>query len=127
MPMKTSSEKALAGCEREHRRLAQQLARTGFLWAGSVSRRRLECGNPGCACHKDPEARHGPYAYWSTKKAGKTVSRKLPPEEARILERWIANRQKVKAILEAMMAVSEKALPATLARTRKGLDQISNR
>ena len=40
---------------------------------------------------------------------GKTVSRKLPPEEAQVLEQWIANRRETKEILDDMMAVSKKA------------------
>lgn len=119
MARKTPSKKPLADYEREHRRLAKRLSRIGFLCSGSLSPRYLKCGNPRCACQNNPTARHGPYYYWSTKKAGKTVSRKLPPEEAHLLEQWIANRQEVKAILDSMMALSENAFPLLLAEEVK--------
>lgn len=114
MTSKTLSEKTLADYQREHRLLAKRLSRIGFLWPGSLSVRYLKCGNPCCGCQKDPAARHGPYCYWTTKKVGKTVSRKLPVEEAQILEHWIANRKELKSIVAAMMAVSESALPLLL-------------
>jgi hypothetical protein len=125
MPTKTPSEKTLADYEREHRQLAKRLSRIGFLCSGSLSRRYLTCGNPGCACQRDPAARHGPYFYWSTKKAGKTISRKLPPHEAQILETWIANRRELNAILEAMIAVSGNALPLLLSEKATSRDPKS--
>lgn len=114
MAKKSRPKKTLADYEREHRHLAERLSEVGFLWPGSLTPRYLTCGNQGCGCRKDPAARHGPYTYWTTKQAGKTVSRKLAPEEARLLEQWIGNRREVKSILDAMMAVSENALPLLL-------------
>lgn len=127
MATSRASKKPLSDYEREHRKLARQLSQIGFLCSGTLSRRYLKCGNPGCACQRDPQARHGPYDYWSTKKAGKTVSRKLPAEEAEVLNEWIANRRKLKAIIEAMMAVSENALPLALAKKAKNRDAKSRR
>lgn len=115
MAKKSPSQKTLADYEREHRQFAKRLSEIGFLWPGSLTARYLSCGNPRCGCRKDPAARHGPYYYWTTKQAGKTVSRKLPAQEARILEQWIGNRRELKSILEAMMGVSENALPLMLA------------
>ena len=114
MSQKTTSSKALADYEKEHRALADSLSKIGFLWAGSINHRYLKCGNPRCACRKDPDARHGPYTYWSTKKAGKTLSRKLSVDEAQVLEQWIANRQELKQIVDSMMAVSQQALDLIL-------------
>ena len=62
--------RTLTDCAREHKQLASQLAQIGFIWEGSISRRYLTCGNPRCACQHDKNARHGPYVYWTTKKAG---------------------------------------------------------
>lgn len=122
MTRKKSAEKTLADYELEHRQLAERLSRIGFLWPGSLSRRYLQCGNPRCACQKDPDARHGPYMYWSTKKGGKTISRKLPPKEAQVLEQWVANRREVKEILDGMMAISQKAYPLVLKHDAKKRD-----
>jgi hypothetical protein len=50
---------------------------------------------------------------------GKTISRKLPLEEAQVLEKWVANRQEVKKILDSMMAVSQKAFKIILKQNEK--------
>lgn len=112
--MNTKRRKTLEDCEREHRQLAKRLSRLGFLWQGSVNRRFITCGNPTCACQHDPDARHGPYTYWTTKKAGKTISRKLPPAEAELLSEWVENRRKLKEITDQMMNLAREALPLAL-------------
>ena len=104
----------LAECERQHRELSKLLASVGFIWTGTLQQRRLTCGKPQCACHRDPDARHGPYFYWTTKKEQKTVSRKVSEEEAQILERWIDNRRTVEAILKQMNQVAQQALDLLL-------------
>ena len=101
-------------CQELHSNLAASLAHMGYLWPGTVQRQMLTCGKPQCACHRDPRARHGPYYYWTSKKKGKTVSRKLTREEAEILQAWIENRRRADATLRRMMEVSKRALALTL-------------
>ena len=129
MAQKISSPKSLADYERENRDLAERLSRIGFLWPGSINHRYLKCGKPRCACRKDPEARHGPYTYWSTKKAGKTLSRKLSVHEAQLIEQWIANRQELKQIVDRMMAVSQQATDLLLKQKKaeENRDQKTSR
>lgn len=122
MTRKKRPVRTLADYELAHRQLAERLSRIGFLWPGSLTRRYLPCGNPRCACRTDREARHGPYVYWSTKKEGKTISRKLPAEEAQILEQWVANRRETKEILDEMMAISQKAYRLVLKQDAKKRD-----
>ena len=123
--MSAKRRENLEDYEREHRQLAQSLARMGFLWQGSISRRLIRCGNPTCACQNDPQARHGPYTYWTTKKAGKTISRKLPPLEAELLTRWVGNRRKIKDITDQMMRLAKEALPLALENEARKRDGIS--
>ena len=77
MAVRRSAEQRLRDYAQAYRRLAAQLAETGYLWPGSISEQRLTCGKPSCACHQDPARRHGPYVYWSTKVKGRTVNRLL--------------------------------------------------
>jgi hypothetical protein len=51
---------------------------------GSLSERTIKCSKPGCACAKDPKARHGPYHSLTLAVEGKTRSRFLTAEEALI-------------------------------------------
>ena len=108
MSKRKSAEQRLLEYERTYHQLAAKLAKTGYLVQGTVVRQRLKCGNPNCACHKDPARRHGPYAYWTSKVAGRTVSRKLPDEEAQLYEQWIQNRRQLETILRQMRDVSKK-------------------
>ena len=98
----------------EYQRLTARLSETGFIWPGHIQRRYLTCGKPNCVCHTDPEARHGPYTYWTSKKNKKTVSRLLRPEEADLLEEWINNRRKLEAVVRQMKGLSKKAANVVL-------------
>jgi hypothetical protein len=98
----------------KHQKLSAKLSETGFIWPGNIQRRYLTCGKPNCSCGKDPEARHGPYAYWTSKKANKTVSRLLSPDEADLLEEWIENRRKLEAIVRKMKKLSQKTFEVAL-------------
>ena len=100
--------------EDKHRKLTAKLSEIGFIWAGSIQRRYMTCGKPGCSCATDPDARHGPYAYWTSKEAKKTVSKLLSPEEADLLEEWIENRRKLEAVVREMKSLSQKTFEVAL-------------
>jgi hypothetical protein len=94
--------------------LAGRLSAIGFVWPGNIQWRYQKCGKPNCACSTDPEARHGPYAYWTTKKADKTVNKALHPDEAVLLEEWIENRRELDAIVSEMKDLSQQAFAVAL-------------
>ena len=98
----------------EHRALTAKLADIGFIWGGSVHSQQMTCGRPDCACHSDPQARHGPYVYWTTKVAGRGVSRLLHPSEAELLSQWVENRRQLDRIVEQMKSLSHRALKVAL-------------
>jgi septal ring factor EnvC (AmiA/AmiB activator) len=108
------AQKKLHTLRLKQQELARQLSNVEFIWSGTIKKRFLTCGKPSCACHSDPEARHGPYYYWTTKKAGKTVSRSLSEQQAALLEQWIENRRKLEHILDAMKKLSQEAYEAML-------------
>jgi hypothetical protein len=113
--------RTLRECRQRYGELIRSLTSIGFVWPGTVQRHMLTCGKPQCACHKAPPSRHGPYFYWTSKKHGKTVSRKLTLEEAEILEEWINNRRSLNDTVKRMMKLSEHALALKLrdrSRTR---------
>ena len=96
--------------ERQVQRLKERLYRLGPFLPGSISKQYNVCGNPSCKC-KDPRnpRRHGPYYQLSWKEAGKTVSRRLSPEHARLYQQWVANRRDLESLLQQMRAVSRQA------------------
>ena len=99
--------------------LAARLAVIGFIWPGTIQWRYQKCGKPNCACSTDPEARHGPYAYWTTKKSDKTVNKALRPDEAELLEEWIENRRELDAIVSELKALSQEAFTVALKLRQK--------
>lgn len=114
-PKGRTREARLRALETEYRKLAAQLAAIGPLHDGSVLRQMLTCGKSNCACHQDASRRHGPYAYWTTKVAGKTVSKRLTDAEADLYETWIGNRRKLEETRKRMITLSRKMLPLVLA------------
>jgi hypothetical protein len=110
------SARILRSCERRYDRLRRRLARVGYLAVGTVTASRLPCGNPDCRCRRAARFRHGPYYYWTTKVGGKTVSKLLKPDEARLYLRWIANRRRLDRTVQAMLEVSRDVAAVLLSR-----------
>ena len=62
--------------------LRQLLAATCTMVQGGLSETTRTCGNSNCACHRDPNRRHGPHLYLTFRKQGKSSSLYVPPEHA---------------------------------------------
>ena len=114
MAKRRSIEERLTLYEQKYRELAAKLAKTGYLWKGTVVRQMLTCGKETCACREDDSRRHGPYPYWTTKVGGRTVSRLLRAAEADLYEEWIRNRRTLEKIERQMLALSKKVAPLML-------------
>ena len=114
MASKRNLNERMQTYQEKYRKLTARLSEIGFIWPGHVQRRYLTCGKPNCACHKDPQAKHGPYAYWTSKETGKTVSRLLRPQEADLLEQWIVNRRELEAVVRQMKGLSKKVFSVAL-------------
>ena len=76
---------------------------------GSVSERSIKCGKLGCACNKDPKARHGPYYSLTQAVAGKTRSRFLTAEQAAVAQQQIASGCKFREQLDTYWEACEEA------------------
>jgi hypothetical protein len=100
----------LADYEARYRQLAAQLAEIGLISSGSITHRYTVCGTPGCRCHgEDPSQRHGPYYQWTAKEGGKTVTRRLNADEAKLYSEWIANDRKMRRLITQMRQVAAQA------------------
>ena len=65
-------------------RIAAELAATGLALPGTLTLRAYPCGKRNCRCHTDPAAAHGPYAEWTRKIGGRTVTRRHRPAARRL-------------------------------------------
>ena len=79
--------------------IAAQLAQAGPALPGTLTIRSYPCGKPSCRCHADPSRLHGPYAEWTRKINGKTVTRRLTPDELAAYQPLFDNARKLRALL----------------------------
>ncbi len=80
-------------------RIAAELAATGFALPGTLTIRAYACGKPSCRCHDDPPRLHGPYAEWTRKIAGKTVTRRLTEAELAAWQPLFDNTRKLRTLI----------------------------
>ena len=101
-------DEAMHRYEEQYDALKAKLQAVGFIGQGSVQTRRIACGSPTCRCHHDPDARHGPYHYWTRKARGKTVGLKLTEDELGLYREWIENNR-----CQATSGIDPPATPKT--------------
>ena len=94
--------------------LKAELQSLGFLFQGSLQTRRIACGKTTCRCYHDPDARHGPYHYWTRKARGKTVGMRLTEDELVLYQEWIENNRKLERIVREMRGLSSRVLALIL-------------
>ena len=62
--------------------LIRELTRlASSMMQGSLSQITRRCGDPACACFRDPARRHGPHLYWNFRHQSKLVSVYVPPAQ----------------------------------------------
>ena len=108
MKKMNKNENQLCHCEKEHQQLAAEFSKTGLLLDGTITKRRSKCGKPSCACHRDPDALHGPYYHWTAKQRGKTVTVSLDAEQAELCQQWIQNNKEARARVSQMRALTRR-------------------
>lgn len=91
---------------RRHRKITEQIAELGLVLPGSIVERYTRCGKPTCRCHADPTQRHGPYAIWTRKIAGKTVTRTLTADETARYRPWIENNRRLRALITDLETIA---------------------
>jgi hypothetical protein len=91
----------------------------GPIRRGSLVRRFMPCGKPGCCCQASPPELHGPYYQWTRKVRGKTVTVRLTREEARLVEEWISTGRQLEKIVTQMEAVSLRITERLIKQRRK--------
>ncbi len=80
-------------------RIAAELAQAAFALPGTLTVRSYACGKPACRCHADPPRLHGPYAEWTRKIGGKTITRRLTDDELAAWQPLFDNAKKLRALL----------------------------
>lgn len=86
--------------------LKRAVTEVGLIRRGSLVRRFMPCGKPGCRCQATPPELHGPYYQWTRKVRGKTVTLRLTESQAEALAAWIANGRRLDDIIAQMERLS---------------------
>ena len=122
MPARKAPRPALpSATEQRFRQVRQNLHQLDYFLKGTVLKRMMKCGQPQCACHRDPSRRHGPYFEWTYKVQGKTVNVKLSSQAAPLYQAATKQHRKLKAVLARMERLSRTAL-ARLAKEAENAD-----
>jgi hypothetical protein len=94
-------------------RIAAELAAAaGPALPGTLVVRSYACGKPRCRCHADPPVLHGPYAEWTRKIGGKTVTRRLTAEQFAAWKPLFDNARKMRALLAELQELTLQAIGA---------------
>src|ERR1700674_4018998 len=78
-----------------------------YFCKGTVLKRMMKCGKAACACHSDPDKRHGPYFELTYKANGKTVNLKLTPETAPLYKTASLQYRRLKILLTRLEKLSQ--------------------
>jgi hypothetical protein len=93
-------------------RITAQLAAAGYALPGTLIVRAYACGKPNCRCHADPPRLHGPYAEWTRKIGGKTITRRLTPRELAEYQPLFDNAKKLRALLGELQDLTLQIIEA---------------
>lgn len=90
--------------------LKRGLDQLEFFCKGTVLKRTTKCGKAHCACHSDPDKRHGPYFELTYKVKGKTVNVRLSPQAAPLYRAASAQFRKLKTTIQRLEKISQSVL-----------------
>lgn len=95
---------------RAQQRIAASLGEIGFALPGSLVQRTTACGKANCRCRADPPLLHGPYLTWTRTVRGKTVTRKITPEQQARYQAWFDNARRLHQLITELGSLSVQAL-----------------
>jgi hypothetical protein len=91
---------------------AELAAAAGPALPGTLVVRSYACGKPRCRCHANPPVPHGPYAEWTRKIGGKTVTRRLTPDQLAAWQPLFDNARKMRDLLAELQELTLRAIGA---------------
>jgi hypothetical protein len=103
----------------QYAQIKKLIGEVGLFCRGTVLKLLLPCGKPGCRCQTTPPKLHGPYYRWTRKVDGKTVTRQVRADQAKLLRQYIANGRRLDAALKKLEQISGSAIDEAL-RPEKG-------
>ena len=105
--------------ETRRQALLEQLAQLGDLRPGSLVERFKQCGRTSCSCSRPGARGHGPQWILTTKVAGKTRTRIIPPHALAETRAQIAECRRLRSLVAELVTVSEQLCHARLQAARR--------
>ena len=101
-------------------RLVQQLEQAAeSMVQGSLSELTRQCGDPSCACARDPAYRHGPHLYLKFKADGKSQSVYVPAPSAAAVKQAHSAWLEFQAIGASISTANRRELLRDLEREKR--------
>jgi hypothetical protein len=91
---------------------AELAAAAGPALPGTLTVRSYACGKRRCRCHNDPPVLHGPYAEWTRKIEGKTVTRRLTSEQLAAWQPLFDNARHIRGLLAELQDLTMQEVGA---------------
>ncbi|MGH7442351.1 MAG: DUF6788 family protein [bacterium] len=107
--------------------LAKDLAAPSAMRRGSVGERWMKCGQSGCACRRDEQARHGPYLSLTRMEGGRTRSRYLSSAEAGLARAQVDAGQRFRRRVESYWQACERWADAQLESAQAGSQEAAKK
>jgi hypothetical protein len=92
---------------------AELAAAAGPALPGTLTVRSYACGKPNCRCHADPPQLHGPYAEWTRKIGGKTLTRRLTEAELAGWQPLFDNARRIRTLLAELQELTLEIIEAS--------------
>jgi len=94
---------------------------------GSLSEITRQCGDPSCACARDPTRRHGPHLYLKFNAEGKTHSVYVPPQQGSVIKSAHAAWVRFLEIGSEIAARNREQFLRTLGREKQRLKAMKDK
>lgn len=96
-----------------------ELKNFDLLAPGRLRETLMKCGNKSCACHKNKNARHGPYHLWDRKVGQKLSSKMVSGLQAKQIQSWIKRRKEFEKLIDEILIISQEVILERLKSSKK--------
>ncbi len=114
-------ENKIEKLKKEFEEIKKEIAGTGFVKKGSITKCYQSCRNLNCRCNKDPKFKHGPYFLLTSKEKTKTRTFSVPEGMLREVKSYIENYKILKSKIKLLEEISEKIIKIKIKKHRKEL------
>ncbi len=75
--------------------IKNQIISKGWILQGTLLKQFKQCGKNNCQCHQDKKYWHGPYWIWTRKEKGKTITKTLSKNQAKMVKKSLEDMKKI--------------------------------